>query len=124
MLLALTTQAQAEFRTRSGLSGQAIEISRYHSWKQDCSPSTGSVKPTAKPRNGTLSWRVISVAISRNRVRPGGDECLGKPGKAVLVIYKSFPTFKGTDTFTLDVTFDGGRRNPRSYTDTYTVTVQ
>lgn len=114
-------QANAETRDRNAVSGRPSVMANYHTWSRDCTSATGIVKPLSKPQNGTISWRVVDWSISKSRRLGRRDRCYGQPIQAVRIEYRSNPGFRGTDAFTLDVTYDGSGAR---FVDTYHVKVE
>lgn len=96
--------AEARSFTRSAQSGQTISIISYYTWNPDCTPAFGTVKLLNKPRHGKVGKRMVTKAIGPSRV-VGVDGCYGKPIKALEVFYTSNPGFRGSDSFSFDVTF-------------------
>lgn len=115
------TGAQAQSRTRTVSAGQTARVAVYTAWDpQYCGSVFGVVKITVKPQHGKLSNRVIDTTIPNSRFGSSG-QCLGKPTKGFAIFYAAPGGFRGTDSFTLDVTWPAiGRQS----TDTYSITVQ
>lgn len=107
--------------SRTATSGQPKRIAAYHSWEPDsCSSLSAKINVVSKPAHGVLIPRVVSHTITTSRFGTVRN-CAGKPIKALQIEYKSVAGYRGTDTFTIDVTFGWeGRRD----IDTYTVTVE
>jgi hypothetical protein len=120
-LLAANSYAGTNSFSRTVTSGQPKRIAAYHSWDpHSCNSLAATMNILVKPAHGVLIPRVIPWTITTSRFGPVMN-CAGKPIKALQIEYKSTPGYRGTDTFTIDVTFGWeGRRD----TDTYTVTVQ
>jgi hypothetical protein len=73
-----------------------------------------------KPAHGVLIPHVINHTIANSRFGPVGY-CAGKPIKALQIDYRSDMGYRGSDSFTIDITFGfEGRRD----IDTYTVAVE
>ena len=117
----MTSVAKAEVRTRVVKAGQTSTITVHNSWDpKDCSPAVGIVKVLTKPQHGKLSNRQISMIIKGSRLGSVGS-CLGKPTKGFEVLYTPASGFRGTDTFSIGITW---QLMNRQEVDSYTVTVQ
>lgn len=121
LVLFWITGAQAEFRTRTVPAGQTTRIAVHTAWDPKyCSSVFGAVKISVKPQHGKLSNRLIDTTIPNSRFGSNG-QCYGKPTKGFAVFYTAPSGFRGTDSFTLDVTWPA---ISRQVTDTYSITVQ
>jgi hypothetical protein len=116
------TVAEADFRKKVVSAGQTTQLAVYTAWDPvNCGNVFGVVKVTAKPQSGKLSNALINttVPIGRFTGRPGS--CFGKPTKGFAVFYTPVRGFRGTDTFTVDISWPAVNRTA---TDTFFVTVQ
>lgn len=115
------TEAQAQSRTRTVPAGQTTRVAVYTAWDPKyCGSVFGVVKISVKPQRGKLSNRVIDTTIPNSRFGSSG-ECLGKPTKGFAIFYAAPGGFRGTDSFTLDVSWPAIGRQA---TDTYSIIVQ
>jgi hypothetical protein len=105
---------------RTVVSGQTTHIKSYRSWDKNCQSRFGVVKLLTKPQHGKLTTRIANGKIRNSRFLGGPDQCFGTPIKAFKIDYTSVKGFRGVDTFTVDITFGGGRRD----IDVVTITVQ
>ena len=121
LLLAANGHATANSFSRNATSGQPKRVAAYHSWDpQTCSSLSATMNVLSKPAHGVLIPRVVPHVITTSRYGTV-QNCVGRPIKALQIEYKSAPGYRGSDTFSIDVTFGWeGRRD----TDTYTMTVE
>lgn len=116
-----TTAAQAQSRTKTVPAGQTTRVAVYTAWDpQYCGSVFGVVKITVKPQHGKLTNRVIDTTIPNSRFGSSG-QCYGKPTKGFAIFYAAPRGFRGTDSFTLDVSWPAISRQA---TDTYAINVQ
>ena len=120
LLFSANANAGTNYFTRSATSGQPKRIAAYHSWDpNNCTSLGATMKVTSKPAHGILIPRVVSHTITTSRFG-AVRHCTGKPIKALQIEYKSAPGYRGTDTFTIEVTFGWEGRQD---IDIYTVTI-
>jgi hypothetical protein len=110
--------AHADTFYRSVAPGESARMRDYKSWDSNCVSRSGMVKVNSKPQNGKLTTRIVNSVMGRSRIS-GLATCQGVPAKALQVNYTAARGFRGTDTFTLDVTYGDGS----SLVDTFIVTV-
>lgn len=115
------TGAEAESRTKTVPAGQTTRVAVYTAWDpQYCGSVFGVVKILVKPQHGKLSSRPIDTAIPSSRFGSSG-QCYGKPTKGFGIFYAAPGGFRGTDTFTLDISWPAISKQA---TDTYSISVQ
>jgi hypothetical protein len=120
LMIASSADAGTNSFSRSVVSGQPKRIAAYHSWDPNtCQSLAATMKVMTKPKHGTLIPRIVPHTITTSRFGTVRN-CAGKPIKALQVDYRSAPSFRGTDTFTIEVIFGW---EGRTDTDNYTVTV-
>jgi len=110
--------AATNLLSRIVISGKAKRIAAYHSWDRTCNSLAATVNVVTGPSHGVLVPRVVSRTIKRGT--RGSTQCFGQPIKALEILYKSRPGYRGADTFVIDVIYGAGFRD----TNTYTVTIK
>jgi hypothetical protein len=79
----------------------------YLSWhSKDCSPNIGVVKLVRKPAHGALKTSQVNqqIAVPRGHSEENAH-CIGRVLPGFRVDYTSEPTYRGTDSFQIEVTF-------------------
>jgi len=110
--------ASATPMSRTAVSGKPSVMFDYRSWDASCVSAGAKMDVTSAPKNGSVAPMFVNSTIPPGR-KYGASPCTGKPIKALRVMYTPKRGFKGTDTFTIDVTYFGtGDRTTHEYTVT------
>jgi hypothetical protein len=121
LILSSPQVASASEIRKTALSSEQTKMWSYHSYDKDCHTGTGVVKVVSKPQHGVVSHHFTSAHVDYDHYgRVITNKCAGAPIKGFEVDYRSVRGFHGTDTFTLDVTWDWGAH----VIDNYTVNVR
>jgi hypothetical protein len=118
-LMAASDVADAKTVNKTAAPGKPELMYTYTAWKLDCSANSGVVALVTRPQHGRVSPRKGIVPIGLHRLF-GMTKCYGKPAPGFQVYYTSAPGFRGTDSFTIEVKYEG----LPTLVDTFTITVQ
>jgi hypothetical protein len=121
LLFHQSSKAPAESFTRTVPAGQTTRVFVYKSWEGNCISAFGVVKVSVKPQHGKLSNRIIDTIIPGVHRFGASGQCQGQSTKGFAVYYTPASGFRGTDTFTLDISWP---HSGKQAMDTYAVTVQ
>jgi hypothetical protein len=122
VILSSPQVASASDISKIALSGEKTMMWSYHSHNKDCQTSYGLVKVVSKPQHGVVSHRLTNAHVDKDHYgRVITNKCAGAPIKGFEVDYRSVQGFHGTDTFTLDVTWNAGSKRE---IDNFTVNVR
>ena len=103
-------------------AGQTTIVFVYRSWDgKSCTSMFGVVKVSVKPQHGKLTNRIIEATIPGVHRFGTSGQCSGQSTKGFAVFYTPASGFRGTDTFTLDISWP---HSGRQATDTFAVTVR
>jgi hypothetical protein len=91
----------------------------YMHWAKDCTSRSGIVRVVSKPQHGKLIPSVVDASIKQNRFNLSDTSCVGKTIKGFQVEYQSAPGYRGTDSFTIEATYE-----KRQALDVYMITVE
>jgi hypothetical protein len=119
VILAGSTFATAATLSKTAIAGKSTKIDEYTGWNNDCSFLTISVDVSSPPSHGTVTSKVARGRISNAAVGSAG-RCFGKPTRVLQVYYRPRAGFRGTDTFSVDMTV----RGQPTKTFTYAVSVR
>lgn len=121
LILSSPQVASASDIGKTALSGEQTKMWSYHSVNKDCQTGTGLVKVVSKPQHGVVSHHFTNAHVDKDHYgRVITNKCAGAPIKGFEVDYRSVRGFHGTDTFTLEVTWNAGKR----VIDNFTVNVR
>lgn len=99
-----TALGQSVVRQARGEPGKDIRVGVYINVKPDCSSGPlPTIRLIDKPSNGTVT--VKSARVNAKNYK----QCLALTVPGYVAFYKSEPTFNGVDTFSIEITFPGGR---------------
>jgi len=119
-LIAASDFAEAKAVSKTTAPGERVLMYTYANWKSDCSSNGGGVVTlVTRPQHGRVSPHKGIVPIGPHRLF-GITKCYGKPIMGFQVYYTSAPGFRGTDSFTIKVKYEGFP----TLVDTFTITVQ
>lgn len=116
-----TSYAHADQRTKIVPAGKTSIVSVYTAWDPTyCGSVHGVVKVAAKPQHGRLSNKLIDTTIGYSRFGAVG-QCYGKPTKGFAVLYTPERGYRGSDSFSFDISWPVINRQAN---DTFAITVQ
>jgi hypothetical protein len=104
LIVALPGFAHGYALSREAKSGKATLMYEYGNWKDGCLSDGGVVKVLSKPLHGKLTPKRAAVTIKSSRFNPM-SKCIGKRIQGFVVYYTSAPEFRGTDNFTIEVSY-------------------
>ena len=118
-LLAPMTPALAKTISKTVAAGRASNIDHYTGWNNDCSFMVIKIDVTSKPAHGSVSTRISNGRIPGHADIGSSSACAGKPTKVLNLYYKPARGYRGTDSFTVNMSSGG---SPQTYY--YQITVQ
>jgi hypothetical protein len=94
----LAAQTATQERTVKAQSGREVRVAVFASMKPDCTPGRlPTVRLKDTPKNGT-------VTVKQGRLRATNiKQCLAAEVPAFIAVYRSSPSFEGSDELTLEV---------------------
>jgi hypothetical protein len=104
--LAIPAAGSAATLQKSAPSGKSAKIDEYTGWNNDCSFLTINVNVSSPPSHGAVTSRVARGRITNAAVGSAGS-CFGKPTRVLQVYYRSRAGYRGTDTFSVDMSVRG-----------------
>ena len=117
--LLVSNDVLAETQSKRVPANRATSIDLFMQWNNGCKNlGTITTSVTKRPSAGSLRPSVVTAPIPR-RADFGSSSCAGKKIKALRVVYKPKPGFRGRDSATISVNYGSSGR--KSYT--YNITV-
>jgi hypothetical protein len=115
--------AMAGTISKTVAAGRASNVDHYTGWNNDCSFMLIKIDVTTKPAHGSVSTRITSGRISGHADIGSAGSCAGKPTKVLQLYYKPAPGYRGSDSFTVNMT-SGSGFGAKTQTYYYQMTVQ
>jgi hypothetical protein len=112
-------EVAAETVSKRVPANRATSLDLFMQWNNSCKNlGTISSRVTKQPSSGSLRPSVVTAPIPRN-ADIGSSACAGKKIKALRIVYRPKPGFRGRDSATISVNYASSGRK----TYTYVITV-